>query len=110
MKIIAEEMKAFIVLTTVKNITEADTISAALIAKRLIACCNVTQVKSSFLWKGKVDNEDEQLLIMKTIENKLTDLEKEVKSLHSYEVPEIVGFPLEFVSKDYFDWLISSTQ
>jgi periplasmic divalent cation tolerance protein len=53
-------MKAFIVLTTVKNIAEAESISSALITKRLIACCNVTQVKSSFLWKGKVDNENEQ--------------------------------------------------
>ena len=103
-------MRAFIVLTTVKNIAEAQTISSALIAKRLIACCNVTKVQSSFLWQGKVDNEEEQLLIMKTIDNKLNDLEKEVKSLHSYDVPEIVGFPLEFVSKDYYDWLISSTQ
>ena len=103
-------MRAFIVLTTVKNIVEADKISSALLAKRLIACCNVTQVKSSFMWKGKVDNEDEQLLIMKTIDNKLSDLEKEVKSLHTYECPELVGYPLEFVSKDYFDWLISSTQ
>lgn len=103
-------MKAFIVLTTVKNIAEGQSISSALIAKRLIACCNMTKVESSFLWKGKVDNEEEQLLVMKTIDNKLPELEKEVKSLHSYEVPEIVGFPLEFVSKEYFDWLVSSTQ
>ena len=47
---------------------------------------------------------------MKTIDNKLELLEKEVKAVHSYEVPEIVGFPLEFVSKSYYDWLVSSTQ
>jgi uncharacterized protein involved in tolerance to divalent cations len=47
---------------------------------------------------------------MKTIDNRLNDLEKEVKSLHSYECPEIVGFPLEFVNKEYFDWLVTSTQ
>lgn len=103
-------MRAFIVMTTVKNIAEADKISSGLLAKRLIACCNVANVKSSFLWNDKVDKEEEQLLVMKTIDNKLNDLELELKSLHSYDVPEIVGFPLEFVSKDYFDWLVSSTQ
>jgi periplasmic divalent cation tolerance protein len=80
--------------------------------KTKIAPCDSTArvLRSAKRAKGNVDKEDEQLLVMKTIDNKLNELEKEVKSLHSYEVPEIVGFPLEFVSKEYFDWLVSSTQ
>lgn len=85
---------------------DAEKIAKSLLSKRLCGCVNIVKdVDSFFLWQAKIDTASECLLIVKTSDNLFEPLEKEVLSLHSYEVPEIVSFKLDNVSKPYQDWL-----
>jgi len=77
------------------------------VEKRLAACVNITlwSVESVYRWKEKVETALERLLIIKTTEARLTDLEREVKRLHKYEVPEFLVLPVSEGSRDYVGWL-----
>lgn len=98
------------VLVTAKDKTEAGRIGEELISRKLAACVNiVSPVTSLFRWDNKLDRADEVLLIIKTRKALFKRLEKAVKSLHSYEVPEIIALPIIAGSKPYLDWIKSST-
>ena len=76
---------------------------------RLAACVNiVSDVDSIFRWRGKIDKACEQLLIIKTDERCLQKLRTRICSLHSYEVPEIIGWPIKWGHKQYLSWLSDS--
>jgi periplasmic divalent cation tolerance protein len=62
------------------------------------------------LWEGKINQEQEYQLIIKTDLNKFDELAAKIKTLHSYEVPEIIALPIIAGSKTYLDWLKSSLQ
>lgn len=94
------------VFVTCASEKEARRITKRLLDEKLIACANVINgVKSIFRWKGKINTARESLIIMKTESGKLKNIEKTVKMLHSYEVPEIVALPLVWGSGDYLKWL-----
>lgn len=77
-----------------------------LVEKRLVACVNVVgPVRSVFLWKGKVSDESERLLVMKTRADRYAALEKVIEELHPYEVPEVVAIPIERGSEAYLSWV-----
>ena len=65
----------------------------------------VPQITSVYFWKGKVQKENEQLLLIKTTEDKYSELEKFIAESHSYEVPEIVAIRSENVSGPYQAWV-----
>jgi periplasmic divalent cation tolerance protein len=100
-------MSEFIVIfVTTSSIKEADRISKVLVEKRLAACVNIIKdIRSIFFWKGKLSDEKEVLLIAKSKKKNFERIEKEVKKLHSYEVPEIIGLPILMGSEDYLDWV-----
>jgi periplasmic divalent cation tolerance protein len=77
------------------------------VEKRLAACVNVVlgPVESVYRWKNKVEKAREWLLVMKTTAKRLPALEKEVKRLHSYEVPEFIALPISEGSREYLGWL-----
>ncbi|HOW35591.1 MAG TPA: divalent-cation tolerance protein CutA [Candidatus Omnitrophota bacterium] len=98
-----------IVFVTAKDFKEAEKISQALVEQKLIACANIIQgVRSFFWWEGKVDAADEVLLILKTKRSLFKKVEKAVKSLHSYSVPEIIAIPIVAGSKEYLKWVNDS--
>ena len=98
-----------IVFITAKNILEAKKISRKLLEVKLVACCNIVKgVQSFFWWQGKVDNTKETLLILKTKKNCFKKIIRLVKSLHSYETPEIIALPIIDGDKDYLKWLDAS--
>ena len=85
---------------------EAEKIAESLVLERLAACVNILPaVNSVYFWEGKLCNEQELLLIIKTTTILYTRLEKRVKDLHSYEVPEIISIPLEQGSAKYLKWI-----
>jgi len=90
--------------------TEAEKIGRALVESRLAACANIFQapVRSIYRWKGKVESAREVLMIVKTSRKRFAALVREVKRLHSYDVPEIVALPIERGSRDYLEWLADS--
>lgn len=78
-----------------------------LVEKRLAACVNIADITSVYEWKGKIENDNERLLILKTIDSKFAELERFVKDNHSYECPEIIAMEVKAGSKDYVDWVNS---
>jgi periplasmic divalent cation tolerance protein len=99
--------QARIVLVTCGSIKEGRRIARNVVAKRLAACVNVvlSPLESVYTWKGKLEESREFLLIIKTTAKRLSELEREVKRLHSYDVPEFVVVPIIAGSKEYLAWL-----
>lgn len=90
---------------------EAEKIASGLLKEKLCACVNIVKgVNSHFWWQGKLDKAKEALLIIKTKKSLLSRLIKKVKSLHSYEVPEIIALPVIAGHKPYLDWVYESTK
>ncbi len=100
-----------VIFITVPNKKEANCIAVELIKNKLAACVNIMEnVHSIFWWQGKVDTAEEALLIVKTRKALMNKLIKKVKSLHSYEVPEIIALPIICGDKEYLKWINESTR
>jgi len=98
-----------VVLVTCGSIGEARRIGRAVVEKKLAACANIVAgVESIYRWKGKMERAREVLVIMKTSEARLRELEREVKRLHSYAVPEFIALPIVAGSKEYLQWISDS--
>lgn len=99
-----------VVLVTCGSLVEGRRISRSVISKRLAACVNImlSPIESVYSWKGKVEKAREYLLIFKTAATRLAELEREVKRLHSYDVPEFIALPIVAGSSDYLAWLRDS--
>ena len=90
---------------------EAQSIAKPLIEEKLAACVSmIPAVKSMYEWKGEFCEEQESLLLIKTSSDCWQHLEKRIKSLHSYTVPEILAIPIESGHEPYLQWLIKATQ
>ena len=97
------------VFITTPNKEEASRLADMLVERSLAACVQILPVMESvYRWQGKVERQDEVLLIAKTINSRFADLEREVRALHSHETPEIVAFPLTAGSEKYLRWLSTS--
>jgi periplasmic divalent cation tolerance protein len=95
-----------IVLTTAGSDEQAEHLARALVERRLAACVNlVQQVCSVYRWKGEVQREGEQILLIKTSKAKFEALRAAIRELHSYEVPEVVMLPMLDVDADYLRWM-----
>ena len=95
-----------IVLVTTASKAEAEKIAMALLDKKLIACANIINpVTSFFSWKGKVDCSEECLVVMKSRLDLFAELSRQVKGMHSYEVPEILALPIIGGSEAYLGWM-----
>jgi periplasmic divalent cation tolerance protein len=89
---------------------EAAKIARSLVEERIAACVNIVgPVRSLYRWRGEIEDEKEYLLIIKSRAQLFPKLERRVKELHSYEVPEVVAVAMSRVSKPYLDWLVDST-
>ena len=100
-----------VVFVTCGSEEEALKIANALVEEHLAACVNlVSPVRSIYRWEGKIWDEKEWLLIIKTQKQRFEELEKKVKSLHSYSVPEIISLPIVEGSSSYLNWLEEMTK
>ena len=100
-----------VVFVTCGSEEEALKIANALIEEHLAACTNlVSPIRSIYRWEGKIWDEKECLLIIKTQKQRFEELEKKVKSLHSYSVPEIISLPIAVGSSSYLNWLVEMTK
>ena len=99
-----------VVLVTCGSMKEARKIARDVVGKKLAACVNIGTgaVESVYRWKAKVETAREFLLVMKTTTLRLAELEKEVKRLHSYDVPEFVVMEIVQGSKEYLRWIEES--
>jgi periplasmic divalent cation tolerance protein len=99
-------LESIVVLVTCASEEEGLKIAQALVEERLAACINLlSPIRSIYRWEGKIWDEREWLLIIKTQKERFESIEKRVKSLHSYSVPEIIGLPIVEGSSSYLHWL-----
>jgi periplasmic divalent cation tolerance protein len=97
------------VFMTAPNKEEASRLAETLVERNLAACVQILPpMESVYRWQGKVERQQEILLIAKTINSKFAELEREVRAVHSYETPEIVAVPLTALSEPYRQWLNAS--
>lgn len=102
--------EAIVVFVTASSEEEAGRIGQRLVKDKLAACVTLLPgVRSLFWWEGKVSEERETLMIMKTRSSLFPDLAREVRALHSYQVPEIVALPIKKGSTDYLAWIQTVT-
>lgn len=95
-----------VVYVTAGSADEAEHLAQTLVEERLAACVNrLKSVRSIYRWQGQVEQSDEELLIIKTRKNLFSLLEKRVRELHSYSVPEVIALPVIAGSAGYLNWL-----
>ena len=99
------------VSTTVEKKEDADRIAKILVETRVAACVQVIgPIRSTYWWKGKVEEASEWLCVMKTREELYSDLEASLKAVHPYQVPEIIAVPLTKGSEGYLRWIEEETK
>jgi periplasmic divalent cation tolerance protein len=95
-----------LILSTVSTKDEGQHIARALLERRLVACVNIVgPIESIYRWKGEVENSQEFLMMIKTESEKFEAVKEAIRSLHSYEVPEIVQIPIENGLPSYLTWI-----
>ena len=99
-------MKINFIYMTVGSKEEARKIGKELVTTRLAACVNILDNMNSFYrWEGKIQDDTEVVMIAKTTEERVPDLIKKVKSLHSYDCPCIVSLPVAGGHQPFLDWI-----
>ncbi|PYS82774.1 MAG: divalent-cation tolerance protein CutA, partial [Acidobacteria bacterium] len=97
-----------VVLMIAANRGEANQIAEMLVSARLAACVQILpEIESVYRWQGEVKREKEILILATTVASRFADLETKVRTLHSYETPEIIAVPITASSAPYLEWLIA---
>ena len=99
-----------VVMVTASSEQEGEKIAEALLKEKLAACVSITPVFSIYTWQGKINRDQEWQLLIKTKLSLFEKLAQKIQALHSYEVPEIIAFPIVAGSQPYLNWISNSTQ
>lgn len=100
----------FVVLTTVGSSEDAVRLATAFVEQQLAACVNILSgVRSVYAWEGKVVDEDELMLVMKTTRRRLDALKSSLLVMHPYDIPEFVVIAVDRISEPYHLWLVGAT-
>lgn len=99
-----------VVYTTIGSIQDARKIAHSLVEEQLVACVNIIpSVESVYSWKGKIQNDEEIILIAKTTDNNVKKTIQRIKKLHPYELPDIIVLPIIGGLKEYLDYISNQT-
>jgi periplasmic divalent cation tolerance protein len=102
--------QVLVILVTTANQEEAIRIGKEMVNTKLAACANIIPgIQSIYRWEGKVVQEQEVLLILKSIKPRYRALEKVIKAMHTYEIPEIIALPVEVGLDRYIGWVSRET-
>lgn len=100
-----------VVLVTAPDAETGARIARALLEEQLIACANLLpQVRSLYRWEGKVEDDPEVLLVLKTGRARLEALSERVRALHPYDVPEVIHLPVTAGHAPYLKWVLEETE
>ena len=100
-----------LVLCTCPDDASAAAIATALVQERLAACVSRHGgLKSMYRWQGRIESSDEILLQIKSKTSLFAELEAEIRRLHPYDTPEVIGIPVLAGSADYLEWIRSETR
>lgn len=104
-------MTELFVYVTAAGAEEAKAIARAVVTERLAACANILDGATSvFRWEGKLCEEREAVMVLKTTEDRLGALEARIRALHAYATPCVVALPITGGSRAYLDWVVSETR
>ncbi len=103
-------MPYYLIYITTKDEEEAKKIGKTLVEEKLVACVNIHPIKSICWWEGKIAEESEIAMFVKTKAELVDEVIKRVKELHSYEVPCIISLPIEKGYPDFLKWINQSTK
>ncbi len=99
-----------VIYTTMDNVQDARRLAHTLVDEQLVACVNIIpKIESVYRWKGKVEESEEVVLICKTVDPNVKKTIQRIKSLHKYEVPDIIVLPIIGGLKDYLDYIADET-
>ncbi len=99
----------YLVLCTCPDREAARAIAAALVEQQSAACVNILPgVSSVYRWQGRIEQDEEILLLIKTTRERYPDLERDLRARHPYEVPEIIAVPIDRGLPDYLRWIAES--
>lgn len=98
-----------VILVTTGSQAQAESIARALVEEKLAACCNIVPgLRSVYRWQDAVQVDEEQLLIIKSAPTRFEEIERRVRDLHAYDVPEIIMLPVTRGSAPYLAWIDQS--
>jgi periplasmic divalent cation tolerance protein len=99
-----------VVEVTTSGVDESKNIGKKVVEERLAACANIVpSISSYYWWKGKLEEDSESILLLKTKKMNVETLIARIKELHSYENPAIISLPIEKGSMVYLDWISDET-
>jgi periplasmic divalent cation tolerance protein len=100
--------QVLVILVTTDNQEEAVKIGEEMVHAKLAACANIIPgIQSIYRWKGKVSKAQEVLLILKSTKPRYRALEKAIKEMHTYDIPEIIALPVTEGFDKYIGWVCS---
>jgi len=103
--------ETLLVLCTCPDKEVAELLATRLVKTGLAACVNrVPGITSVYKWQGEMESNSEELLLIKTPASAWDELEREIKRLHPYELPEIIAIPISKGSEAYLDWIRESAR
>ncbi len=107
----AELEEITLVMTSVGTEQQAVEISEELIARRLATCVNIVPcLRSIYRWKGKVCEDTEYLLLIKTPRRLFDRISEAIREFHSYELPEILSFPIAAAEGNFHQWILKMVE
>jgi periplasmic divalent cation tolerance protein len=99
-----------LIYSTIGNIKDARRISHILLEEQIVACVNIIpMIESIYKWQDKIENTEEVIIIAKTVDKNVKKAIKKIKSLHTYELPDIIVIPVIGGLKDYLDYIAYET-
>ncbi len=94
-----------VVMVSCASEEEAQKIAGLLVEAHLAACVNIMPVRSIYEWQGKLEDQKEWLMLIKSENSHFDDIKTMVSANHSYEIPEIVALDISMASEKYGDWI-----
>jgi len=100
-----------LILCSVPSKSLGEKIATHLVERHFAACVNIIpKITSIYRWNNKVENSEELLLLIKSSMERLADISEYIRSVHPYDLPEILAIPSSGGSMEYLDWIIHETK
>ena len=103
-------MNLIAVFTTVESREQAQRIADALVLRGLVACAQISQIDSVFVWQGELQREPEFRLLLKTTAAQYAAVESAIRELHAYEIPAIFAVPVTHAFEPYAAWVAAGSE
>jgi len=106
----SENDNIILIYSTIDNLANAKKLAREMVSLQIVACVNIIpKIESTYRWEGKIENDEEVVIIAKTTDKNVKKTIKRIKSLHSYDLPDIIVLPIIGGLKEYLDYITDET-